>query len=60
MKCNNDCFNCTRPASKCHGGDTRTANNGERWATKKIKQTSDGVHVVPNNGRKKHDCEVNL
>ena len=26
MKCNNDCFHCTRPASKCHGGNKRTAN----------------------------------
>ena len=25
MKCNQDCFNCTRPAEKCHGGDFKAA-----------------------------------
>lgn len=25
MKCNKDCFNCTRPADKCHGGDYKSA-----------------------------------
>ena len=23
MKCNMDCFHCTRPVEKCHGGDSK-------------------------------------
>lgn len=57
MKCNNDCFNCTRPAEKCHGGDTKTANTGECWATKKVKQTKLGYHEILQNGRKMSNHE---
>lgn len=52
MKCNRDCFNCTIPASKCHGGGNKTANTGECWATKHIHQESCGVHLAFSTGRR--------
>lgn len=33
-KCNMDCFNCTRPVEKCHGGDFRKSAVPYRLDTK--------------------------
>lgn len=34
MKCNMDCFNCTRPASKCTGGDESKTAVSWRMSTR--------------------------
>lgn len=60
--CDLDCFNCTRPVSKCHGGDVHTAGvynklterdkeiRARRKAMGKIHSSGNGCHKITKKG----------